>query len=313
MPDYINRKWYQEATINGVKMKQRRQSDTNEKRWKNLIEPLLPFRDGDSRLFVELGSNAGFYLRKMADLGFETIGVEIEDEFVAQAKYWEENEPKGTITIQMDLNDYKMKACQIVLLANIHYWLTPEQVTALVKKLRRYALYVIVVGRFKQMRAHKSDCRMKPLQKSFKGWLQGEVTEDGKHFGTVFKNPKLVEKDTFQLGFHQQLMKSRRFLPSFSKMVQDVRDGKLDKLDKDHAYYRYLQWRKDPERDRRFIDKLNLINDVLRDSIVEPLIVGRIVNGKFNSNRLYDGDHRYILARELGIKRLICKIYHPRE
>ena len=85
MIDYIKNNWYQEATIKGVKMSQRRNRDTNEKRWKNLIEPLLPFTDGNDRLFMELGSNAGFYLRKMSDLGFKTIGVEIEDEFVAHA------------------------------------------------------------------------------------------------------------------------------------------------------------------------------------------------------------------------------------
>ena len=34
MEKYIKRPWYQEATIKGVKMPFRRNSDTNEKRWK---------------------------------------------------------------------------------------------------------------------------------------------------------------------------------------------------------------------------------------------------------------------------------------
>lgn len=310
---HISNKWYQEATIKGVIMPQRRRHDTNEKRWKNLIEPLLPFRNGDDRLFTELGSNAGFYLRKMADFGFKTIGVEISDEFVAQARYWEENEPKGTIIVQADLNTYPLPPCQIVLLANIHYWLTPDELEALISKLKRTALYVIVVGRFRGLSPHKSPCQLEPLKESFSWWLQGEVTQDNKHYGTIFRSRNLVEKDTVELGFYQQLMKSDRFYPAFCDLIDKVLNGVLDGLNKNTSYYRYLQWRGDVNRATRFVDKVELIKSVAKEGIKRPLIIGRPISenkpDEIDENLLYDGDHRYILARELGIKKLICRQY----
>ena len=260
--DYINRKWYQEAVINGKAMPTRRKEDTNEKRWKNLIEPLLPSRDGKDRLFIELGSNAGFYLRKMADLGFKTIGIEKEDEFVAQAKYWEENDPKGTETIQADLREWPLRASYIVLLANVHYWLTPDELKELIHWLIVRSMYVIVIGRFRPMRQHKSDCRLPALLESFDGWVQGKVTEDGKHYGTIFRNPIIIEREVSELEFFQKLMKSKRFYAAFAEMVEKVLSGEITKLETGSKYYRYLQWRNDKTRRRRFVKKIKLIKSV---------------------------------------------------
>ena len=298
--------WYQEATINGVKMRQRRYRDTSQYRWETLIEPLLPFRDGTDRRFVELGSNAGFYLRKMADLGFSAIGVEREKEFYDHAMYWENNDPKGTLTLHTVLNDYRVPSCQVLLLAQVHYWLTRKEISRLMWKLRRVAMHVIVVGRHRPMRAHRSDCRIEPLRGYFKGWVEGETTENQKHFGVIFKNSRLVEKETGELGFYQQLMKSKRLLPAFDKLINDVISGEVTGLCKRHPYYRYLQWRGDPLRDRRFIKKVNLIKSVYENGLIKPLQIGREIDGKLDDRQLYDGDHRYMIARNLGISKIIC-------
>ena len=58
-------------------MPARRRYDTSQHRWDALIKPILPEKGGH-RLFVELGCNAGFYLRKASELGYQTIGVEKE-------------------------------------------------------------------------------------------------------------------------------------------------------------------------------------------------------------------------------------------
>jgi hypothetical protein len=309
MEDLMTNPWYQEATIEGVKMPFRRSSDTNERRWKGLIEPLVPFTDGKDRLFVELGSNAGFYLRKMAGFGFKTIGVEKENEFVTQARYWEEHEPMGTVTLHKDLNDYDIPACQVLLLANVHYWLDEKQMSALVHKLKRKVLYVIVVGRFRSLSPHKSPCDLATLKKWFRSFVQGETTQSKKHFCTVFRNPRLVEKDTHELGFFQQLMKSKKFLPEFEKFIDQVLDGKVTGLDRKNGYYKYLSWRGFPNRKKIFIDKIGLVKSVAKHGILIPLVIGRRKeNGKYNPNLLYDGDHRYILARKLGIDKILCRV-----
>jgi len=34
-------------------------------------------------------------------------------------------------------------------------------------------------------------------------------------------------------------------------------------------------------------------------------------NGIYDKNRLGDGDHRIIIAKKLGIKKVICKVWKP--
>ena len=97
--------WYQEAKILGKKMPQRRLKDTNEKRWKRYVEPLISFESG---VFTDLGCNAGFYCRKMIDKGFTVYGVEKSTEFINHAYYWETCHPKGVKFYHSDIMNYRL-------------------------------------------------------------------------------------------------------------------------------------------------------------------------------------------------------------
>jgi len=300
-------KWYQEATINGAVMPTRRSNDTNQRRWQNFIKPLLPFK-GEGRTFIELGCNAGFYCRKMSDRGFKAIGIEKEPIFIRHAHYWQSCEPKNVKIIEGDINDYNIPTAQIVLMANVHYWLTKEQLNKLVKKLRQRALYVLVVDRYKPVKEHKSLCGFETLKKTFKGWeiVKQAMPEGKKHYSVLFKNPSLIEKDTSELFHHQQLAKSKRFLPAYSELVRDILDGK--EMDyKKTKYWDYLIWRRFKEKDMLLNRHVKLVQSILDNGFIEPLTIGRVMGFEFKENRLVDGDHRYIIARELGIKKLICK------
>jgi len=291
--------WYQEATINGVVMPQRRKNDTNEKRWKNFIEPFV--KKGEGR-FTDLGCNAGFYCRKMADLGYTSEGVEMESEFLAQARYWEQEDPKGVRIVDADVTSYEVWLSHTVLMANIHYWLTPEQNKALERQLIEKAMNVIVIGRYKTLKRHTSPCHMEYLKELFSEWEIGGIEEHGKHFSILFKNPNLVEKDVDDLTLYQQFMKSKKFLPSFKKFIKQIL---FDNTKTDYADY--LRWRKFKCVNRLLTRHTKLIHSVVEDGLREPLMIGRMVNGKLDENRLRDGDHRLIIAKEIGIKKLICK------
>ena len=304
---YMSNKWYQEATIGGVEMPRRRNDDTSEKRWRVLLEPLIPKpKSGDA--FIELGSNAGFYLRKAVDLGYKAIGVEISDEFVAQAKYWEDNEPKGTKTIQEDLNKYDIPAANVVLLANIIYWLTPEEVLALVERLKNRALNVVVIGRYKRLKPHKSPCTIDRIKKSFGEFETVDMRNDEKLFSILFKNPLLCEKKTDELSLTSHDFKHKLLIPAINELLDMIEQGE-NTNPANTLYYKYLITRDCNPRIRGYKTKqtIRLIKDIKNNGIRKPICIGRINDGKYNENCIYDGDHRFLIAKRLGINNIICQ------
>jgi len=290
-------KWYQEAVINGVEMPTQRIRDTSEKRWERFIKPLLLRKEG---LFVDLGCNAGFYARKAIDLGFKAIGVEIDKEYLKHAQYWEKNDPKGIEIVSGDIAEYDLPACQVALLANVHYWLVKMQLDKLVNNLEERALSVIVVGRHRKSDKHKSLCDIDSLRKLFQGFIEGELIIGQKHYSVIFNNRKLVEMDVDTVFYNQPLVRSRKFLKSFSELIDDYSDP----FNSD--YYEYLKWRRFKNADWLLSKRVELIKSVCEKGIKTPLLLGRTVNGKYEKDRLLDGDHRIILAKKKNIKKIIC-------
>ena len=72
-------------------------------------------------------------------------------------------------------------------------------------------------------------------------------------------------------------------------------------------YYAYLKWRKFKNSEKLFKRHVDLVDSILKYGFTKPLIIGRVEGFEYNENRLVDGDHRYIIAKELGIKKLVCK------
>jgi len=304
MPADLGR-WYQEAVINGVEMPTRRQGswDTNEHRWNLLIRPFM--EKGEGRRFVELGSNAGFYLRKARELGFEAIGVENDPTFLRQARYWEAKEPMGVITVDSDLNEFNIPAAHTVLLANILYWQTPTQVEQLVKKLGKAALNVVVIGRHRPLRQHKSACTQEPLVRLFGSWKYELGDQDSKHFSICFRNPNMVELDVnqilvFDYGIPE---KGDYFVKAFNKLLRKLDRGEpINYLTSSYYKYLHIRGRRRKKRTLLMDRYIAMYSDIKKNGLTTPLYVKKI-NGKYV---LKDGDHRYLIAKHLGIKTILC-------
>ena len=315
-------KWYHEANINGVKMKARRNNDPSEGRWNTFIKPLLPFNKGESRVSIDLGCNAGLYSRKLSDNGYKVTGVEKDKMFIAHARYWEDNDPKGIKIIECDLNEYNIPASSIVILAQVHYWLTSTQLELLVDKLKKRALYVIVVGRhrrvdgsvvkgYEKLSGVVSPTGIDALRNTFSEWeLEKTIYGEGinyRHYSVLLKNKDLAEKDIDDLVLYPPVIKYEGLIPAFNKLIDVVITGECIKEAK-IDYERYLTLRRYGQREFRVKNHIKLIRNIIKNGIKEPLIIGAMVEGKYNENRIWDGDHRYIIAERLGIKKLICKL-----
>lgn len=296
--------WYQEAKIDGQWMPQKRTYDTNEKRWKKYIAPLVT---GTSGTIVDLGCNAGFYCRKMADLGFKAIGVERDMNAIRHAYYWETKDPKHITIIPKDITAFKVPLSNYVLLANVHYWISPVQLAKLIAQFSEKTLNVIVIGRYKTDKEHRSPGDLEFLKKIFVGWDMGRVIKGEKHFSVIFKNPNLVEKSVQEIVPKQQFFTSRHFFPAFSKFVDYVLTETLqDSLQTEYA--QYLRWRRFSKIEATLLRHEALIRAMQENGQTEPLIIGRVVDGKYAPDRLTDGDHRLIVAYKLQIPKVICRV-----
>lgn len=286
-------KWYQEATINGADMPTRRQNDTNEKRWNKFIKPFVSEGDG---VITDLGCNAGFYCRKFAELGYSPVGVERDYKALRHAHYWESESPRNVRIIESDITEYDLTCSRYVLLANVHYWIEDEKLQELVAKLRAKAVRVIVIGRHKPHRDHKSLSTLSYVKELFSGWGASDVIENGKHFSICFYNPDLLELETEKIFPHQQLAGSRKFFPSYKKLVHLVRENQVfDPAETE--YYDYLKWRKFKNTDKLIEKHINVIETM--PYMREPITV--------DGETVIDGDHRLIVAFVDKQKTLIAK------
>lgn len=292
-------RWYQNAVINGEVMPAQRRRDTSQKRWTELLEPLIP-TDGAGRLFLELGCNAGYYLRKASELGYTTLGVEREQVYYDQAQYWEAQEPRGVRVEFGDINEYTIPANFITLLANVHYWMTPEQVDALVKKMRARSLNVLVVSRHRKDPRHKSDCTTDKAIDLFVEWKAIKYLNNDKHWSLLFHNPDLIEYDVRNLYNIQPFTRSKRFLPAFQEFIDIVLSRRRFNLSST-AYWQYARWRCWRKKEANLRRLRHMILLAKRDGITDPPVVRP-------DGLMVDGNHRLIIAERLGLPRIICKV-----
>lgn len=293
------KRWYQEAIIGGVVMPDTGRTDTSAYRWETLLAPLIP-EDGRGRLLVDLGCNAGFYCRQARDLGYMALGVERDPGYLGQARYWEAEEPKGVRLVEADLGDYDPPACFLALLCQVHYWLEPEALAALVARLRAKAAMVLVVGRHRGHARHASPADEETARQTFAGWQERGRTADAKHYGLLLRNHDLHEVHTAALFARQPFVHSPRFLPSFREYIDLVLSGKaFDPAET--AFAAYLRQRRFRHYAERLEHYRQMIVRVAGDGYLGSVLAARA------DGQLRDGNHRLMIAERLGLEVVLCR------
>ena len=281
-------RWYQEANINGVEMPRRRKNDSNEERWNEFIKPLITLGHNE---VVDAGCNAGFYSRKMKALGYKVTGIEQSVKYFNHAKYWEEQSPKGIKLINDSLLNYDYSQTDMVLMANVHYWITEKDLFTLSEKFKNISK-LIIIGRHKHNKEHISKPDLETLKKYFTDFtlekvIMGKSKMGKKHYSVLFtKKHKNIKALTVQECFPKQnCSKSTRLYPSFKKMIEtgDITD-----------YQAYLKRRKFRNIKKTIKRHKHLIADMKAEKKPEPIVM----DGDF----IVDGVHRLIVAFVLGWK-----------
>ena len=279
------------------------------KRWETLVEPLVP-KDGKDRRFLDLGCNAGFYMKKAEELGYHALGVDSGGKtgsgYVFKA-------PKDLNIIKGDINYYKPPTSFITLLACVHYWQTEEQVEALFRKLKGSTLNLVVMGRLKRHPRHVSGPDKKTLIRELRGssdlslggkWQLVDGRKNKIQYTALFKNPSLTEYDVDDLyhATREYILEpghgSHEFYPVFEDYVKRVLNGD------DTEETPFLEWQKRVRKERYPKGECwryrVMIKDIQKNGMTETLKVR-------GERGVIDGHHRIIILQALGIKRVICR------
>ena len=266
----------------------------HEWRWQQLVKPLVP-KDGQDRMFLDLGCNAGWYMRKAQRLGYKTIGVERDSDYLSQA-------PKSLDIIHGDVNFYKPHCAYLTLLACVHYHQSNEQVEALFHNLMYSTAYLLVMGRHKG-RVKSIPNRDHPMKK-LRGWKLIDSREAKAFYTVLVKNPWYEELSVDDLydatcKYVSTLSNFVNFVPSFEDFVRRT----LDNQDFDPSDCEFMDYLKH----RRFRYPLGRcwIYKVMIDEIKKRGIHTAL---QVKYNRIKDGYHRLIILREIGIKRVVCRV-----
>jgi len=278
----------------------------HEQRWKNLVEPLID-KDGKDRTFLDLGCNAGFYMLKAEGLGYKTIGVEGETRGFRGTI---EQAPEHLNIIRGDINYYRPHAAYLTAMLCVHYHQTPEQIEALFHNLSYTTCNLLVMGRHEVK--PKWGIKTRPdkkylMEKLGGGWkLLGE--RSWKKFYTVLvRNPRFQEVSVDDLyektrEYVSKTPKLNRKLYTFVPAFEDFVRRAIEDINFNPEGCDFMKYLKT----RRFRYKLGrcwvykvMIEEIRKSGIQTPLTT---VNG-----RIFDGYHRMIILRELGIKRVMVR------
>ena len=213
----------------------------NEGKWRNFILPLLP-EDPANMTFLEVGCNVGLFLKLATEHGFRrVVGVEADPAACAMAERYRDDcgmEYKVlNRAVGQDFDWDELPAADVVLLANMHYYVPLNEFLPFVDRMRWKARTCIVVSRAMRDKKHGHPLPDEAnLRLYFRDWECLRSVQTSTAMLESDPHPRRV----FSLLFRSQLQRqpiedharSPRFYPKHQEMINLVRaSGEPDKTE----------------------------------------------------------------------------------
>lgn len=291
----------------------------NEGKWDTFIDPLLT-EDYEDCTFIEMGCNAGLFLKMAKDKGFrDVIGIDKSRSAIKE----------GIRYRDLLEYDYKMKLCRVggdfniedmpmadvTLLSTVHYYFDIGDWIKYLDRLQYKTRYCLVVSR--HLTGYTEDVHYIPsgefndIRNYFKDWEQigaiynpsttGDPNPRKDIWSLLFKNNKLKREPIKDfVGGGRSKMKRQMY-----ELAQDIVDRK-NIIPQETSYYKTWVKRKEGRwtegRILKFVeDKIEMMIDVRDNGIKDPILMKM-----YGQNA--DGGHRLIMADLLGYKSVITRI-----
>jgi len=185
----------------------------NEGKWRNFIEPLLPKDRLEDRTFVEIGCNAGLYLKMATEYGFRNVwGVEKDIETFEAAKLYRDSyNMKYKIlnrTVGENFDWDELPVADVVLLSNMHYYIHMEHFIPFLDRLYHKTIYCIVVSRHMRKKKHGHPLpEIEPIRLMFKEWDTMRVLRTSSQMKAGDPHPRDVHSLLFRSELQRQTIK----------------------------------------------------------------------------------------------------------
>jgi len=292
----------------------------NEGRWHTFIEPLLP-EDCRKLTFLEIGCNAGMYLKMATDKGFDrVVGTEKDRKIVAQAKYYRKkigyrykiiNQKSGSF----DCDYSVLPLADVVLMSCLHYHMRPVELIELLDHLRINCQYLILVSveRGKEVtRVNRVGGQEEYVKKYFKYWNRVKkitINSNGDPaprdmYSILFKTDlkRYTIQDLLNPEYYNKKLRVFEYCEAFAEFAEQVIRENYDV--KGTKFYKlYVEGRRKKlgmERKKRLKKLMTMIRDVYLHGMKKPLLVN-------SHGHLLDGSHRTILLQHLGYESVLCR------
>jgi hypothetical protein len=318
------RRWYQNVEIEGAVYEgaERKHSKFwNKGKWESFVKPLLP---RERQVFIELGCNAGLFLKMASDAGFErVIGVEASDRVMRQAEVYRESIGGKWKLVQERIgggfDPYSLPIADVVLMSNFHYYIGISDFDRLVNDLRNRTLYCIVVSARVRRAGGKAFFDISSVRGYFRDWVEVGLVEEVDMmddpaprrgmYGITFKGRlQSQEVGGFYRRWRRECEAAEKFRyhalpPALVEFFELVLLGEEFNYE-ETLLYQY--WRKrEPNRSREWIQakldqKKTLAESVRDDGMMEPLYFD-------HRNNLIDGLHRQCIAKVLGYEHIVAR------
>ena len=321
------RRWYQTIEIDGldVVFEDINRKDSkfwNEGKWNNFVKPLLP---KEQNTFLEIGCNAGLFLKMAADEGFRNIiGVEQSSSIMKQAELFKESNNADYKLIQQHVGSSfdldQIPLSDVVLISNAHYYLTIPAFAKLVDDLRNHSLYCIIVSARAKRRSGKALWNLDSVRGYFRDWQEittienlddeSDISYRPQMYSVLFKGNLVALDvnsfyDTWAEAARSWKHRSHDLPPALEDFYSRVLSGEsLDPIE-DLLIYKY--WRKRKPNDPGWALKWIARKEILAKDIQENGIKIPIYFIK-DRQHLRDGLSRICIAKLLGQKHILGKL-----
>lgn len=319
------RRWYQNVDIEGAVYEGEGRKNSrfwNEGKWETFINPLLP---KERQTFIELGCNAGLFLKLASGIGFDRIiGVEASGQVMRQAETY-----RGSINGKWALvrekigggfDPYTLPLADVVLMSNFHYYISISDFDRLLNDLRNRTLYCIIVSARVRRAGGRAFPDIGSVRGYFRDWAEVGLIEEVDKAGdpaprrgmysVIFKS-RLQSQEAG--GFYRRWKRECEAADKFRYNAIPpalVEFFELVLSEEEFAYentllYRYWATR-EPNRPSRWIraklDQKKKLAESVRDvGMMEPVYFD-------HRNNLIDGLHRQCIANVLGYKYITARV-----
>lgn len=279
----------------------------NKGKWDNFILPLLP-EDVKEHIFVDVGCNAGLFLKLAKDYGYRVIGIEPDEESYQRAVGFMKNE-KNCLLIKGKAEETikGLPVSDVTLFSNSHYYIPIDKWSGYVKELKNKTRQVIIVTAQKKANLKYAPSDIEGIRKSFSGWIENgfiDIPKDNtphsrKMWSISFLNPEL--KRVLITDIDNGNAQQRGFLDELDKGKNPLKTRYYIRLKsyRSRTTSRQEVWSK--EKIINFMyEKEKLYKDVKSFGLIDAVVIGK-------NNRLEDGCHRCEILRHIGEKSLIAK------